>query len=228
MRQNHHQPQQHPNNHQQHQPHQLQQPHQPQQHPNNYQQHPAQHQTRGVSVQLRPHPTQQHREQPQRDQPIQQPQPQQHEHEHLQQPPRKVPRTNRVAQPPKPKPDPVQATQIGFTDEQRGQIQRYLQLDDEIANINGQLKQLREERKELHDEVLSMIRPLEAPVRAGTNILRARKKMVKETVNQKFLSKKLAECGELKDPTKANDLVKVFYKDREATEDYELVRAKDK
>ena len=52
----------------------------------------------------------------------------------------------------------------------------------------------------------------------------AKKKVTKEGINQKFWARKLAQSGQLKDPTKSEALVKAIYKNRESTEDYALVR----
>lgn len=115
---------------------------------------------------------------------------------------------------------------MGLSAEQRSEIQRYIQLDNQIAQLNAQLKNLRAERKDLEDSVLATIRPLRsASVRTRDNVvLRVKKKKKKESLNQKVWAKKLAESGQLRDPSKATDVVKYVYKTLATTEDYELVR----
>jgi len=128
--------------------------------------------------------------------------------------------------PPTERPAPASEEQIGLTAEQRSEIQRYIELDNQISQLNNQLKGLRAERKGLEDSVLAIIRPLRsASVRTRDNVvLRAKKKMTKEGLNQKFWVRKLAESGQLADSSRAEALVKSIYKNRESTEDYELVR----
>jgi hypothetical protein len=123
-------------------------------------------------------------------------------------------------------PEPVNEEQVGLSGEQRSAIQRYIDLDDQISQLNNQLKVLRNERKELEDNVLAILRPLRsASVRTRDNVvLRAKKKKKKENLNQKVWARKLAESGQLKNPDSATALVKNIYKNLETTEDYELVR----
>lgn len=123
-----------------------------------------------------------------------------------------------------PKVEPVSEQVVGLSDEQRNAIQRYIQLDDEIAQLNTQVSRKRAERKELEDEVLGILRPLPAPVSSGNNVLKVKKTQKKESINQKFWENKLAASGELKDPTRASQLVKAIYKNRTTEEDFSLVR----
>lgn len=120
--------------------------------------------------------------------------------------------------------EPIGAAQAGLSEEQRSAIQRYIQLDDEINTLNAAVKEKRAERSELEDDLIGILRPLPAPIRAGRTILRTKKKLTKEGINQKFWTTKLASSGHLKDPSKADQLVKSIYKNRTSTEDYELVR----
>ncbi len=121
-------------------------------------------------------------------------------------------------------PEPIAASQAGLTDEQRSMIQRYITLDDEITVLNAAVSAKRKERKELEETVLAVLRPLEAPIKTGRTILRAKKKFTKQSLNQKLWTEKLSASGQLKDPTKAEQLVKNIYKDCPKTENYELVR----
>lgn len=121
-------------------------------------------------------------------------------------------------------PEPIAAAQAGLNEEQRSMIQRYIALDDEITALNATLKAKRAERAELEDNVLAIIRPLEAPIKTGRTILRAKVKSVKGSLTQKLWTEKLAASGHLKDPAKAEELVKNIYKDAPRTEDFELVR----
>lgn len=127
-----------------------------------------------------------------------------------------------------PIPEPISANQAGLDDEQRSLIQRYIMVDDEISVLNATLKAKRSERKELEDEVLAVIAPIEAPIVSGQNIVRAKKKMVKGALNQKIWTDQLAASGQLKDPSKAEQLVKGIYKAAPKTEDIELVISKIK
>jgi hypothetical protein len=120
--------------------------------------------------------------------------------------------------------EPIGAAQAGLSDDQRSAIQRYIQLDDEINNLNATIKEKRAERSELEDELIGILKPLPAPIKTGRTILRTKKKITKEGITQKFWTTKLATSGHLKDPSKAEQLVKDIYKNRSATEDYELVR----
>jgi hypothetical protein len=115
---------------------------------------------------------------------------------------------------------------VGLSAEQRSEIQRYIELDTQIGQLNAQLKGLRAERKQLEDNVLAIIRPLRsASVRTRDNVvLRAKKTRKKENLNQRVWARKLAESGQLKDPNNATALVKHVYKNLATTEDYELVR----
>jgi hypothetical protein len=65
---------------------------------------------------------------------------------------------------------------------------------------------------------------LPAPIRSGTTVLRVKKITKKEGINQKFWVEKLAQSGHLKDPNQASALVKAIYKNRNGTDDYQLVR----
>ena len=119
----------------------------------------------------------------------------------------------------------MSAQQVGLTDEQRSQIQRYIELDDQIGQLNAQLKGLRAERKQLEDEVLGIIRPLQTgSIKTGNVVLRAKKTKKKESLNQKVWARKLAESGQLRDPNQSMALVKHIYKNLSTTEDFELVR----
>ncbi len=120
--------------------------------------------------------------------------------------------------------EPVSSDQVGLRDEQRSTIQRYIELDDEINELNARIKQLRNERKELEDDLIVMLNVVNKPVREGDVVLATKKKAKQETVNQKFLAEKLAQSGELIDATKADSIIKNIYKNRSKTEDYALVR----
>lgn len=122
-------------------------------------------------------------------------------------------------------PEPESEQQVGLNAEQRSQIQRYIELDDQIGVLNNQLKALRSERKELEDEVLAIVRPLRSgAIKTGNTVLRAKKTKKKQGLNQKVWAEKLAASGQLRDPNNAPALVKHVYKSLSTTEDYELVR----
>lgn len=116
------------------------------------------------------------------------------------------------------------AAQVGLSQESRDMIRRYIALDDQISKFNGQLSQLRKDRTALKKEVMRIIQPLPAPVKSGNTVLRVKTKIKRETVNQKFWVKALAESGQLIDPGTSKDLVTAIYKNRETAEAYELIR----
>jgi len=195
-------------------------------------------QSRGVPAQLpQLHPT--HQQTPQASQASQQQRQRQQTSQASQrqasqqqrQPQRQPSQASQASQRGRPKrerPDPVSETQVGLTDEQKSQIERYIQLDDQISVLNEQVGRMRAERKQLENGVLSIVRPLQSgSLRTHNNvILRAKKKITRESINQKFWARKLAESGQLRDPTQSDALVKSIYKNRGSTEDYELTRDK--
>jgi hypothetical protein len=130
------------------------------------------------------------------------------------------------ARPRAPVPEPIQPEQVGLSTENRERIRRFLALDDEIAQLNSQLKQKREERATLKDVVTEILQPLGAPVKSGNSVLRVKKTVKREALNKTSWERHLAQSGYLKDSNKAKELVAKIYKDREAHDEYELVREK--
>lgn len=91
-------------------------------------------------------------------------------------------------------------------------IKRYIQLDDEIKALKDRKKQMEETLSQLEDQVRNILQPLAAPVKTGNSVLRVKEKQVKETVTKGFLTAKLAESGELKDPARAPQIIEEIYK----------------
>ena len=121
-------------------------------------------------------------------------------------------------------PDAVPQEQVGLSDEHRQRIRRFLALDDEIAQLNAQLKQKRDERAALKDVVTEIIQPLGAPIKSGESVLRVKKTVKRETLNKTTWERYLARSGYLKDPNQAKELVLKIYKDRETHDEFQLVR----
>jgi hypothetical protein len=130
-----------------------------------------------------------------------------------------VERANKNKEPGK---EPVTAARLSA--DQRSILQRYIAIDDEISVLNAQIKDKRAERKQLEDELLVLLRKMDVPVQMGTTIIGTKKKSTAESLTQRVWVEKLMKSGQLKDPSKAEQLVKTIYKNREKTEDYELVR----
>lgn len=138
------------------------------------------------------------------------------------------PRSRMVAPAAPPEPQAAApAHTISLSDEQRAAVQRYIQLDDEISQLNSEVNAKRAERKEMEDEVLAILQLLRTPLKAGNDVLKVKKSKKKEAINQGFWIKKLETCGELKDPSRAKDLVKNIYKNRNSEEeDFSVVHEK--
>lgn len=188
-----------------------QQAHPPQQQQQQQPQHPERSQSRGVAAQL-PQLQPTHREAPRR----QQSGGRGEDNEEA---------ARGRGRPRQARPEPVSDQQVGLSQEQRDQIQRYLELDDQIKRINDQLKGMRAQRKQLEDEVLAIVRPLRSgALETGNNVLRAKKTKKKQGLNQQVWAEKLAASGQLRDPNNAPALVKHVYKSLTVTEDYELER----
>ena len=104
-----------------------------------------------------------------------------------------------------------------LSDDQRGIIRRYIELDDQISELKIRVKELSQQRADLERLVSATIKPLAAPVKTGNTVLRLKVEQVKESLTKETWVKKLAQSGELKDPSKSQELVDGIYKNRAVT-----------
>lgn len=106
----------------------------------------------------------------------------------------------------------IPIVQSPLTAEQRSNIQRYITLDNEVAQLKSRTKELIRQRDQLETIVSAIIKPLAAPVKDGNTTLRIKVGDVKETLTKDKWVQKLAASGELKDPAKSQELVDNIYK----------------
>ena len=140
--------------------------------------------------------------------------------------PVKAKRATRAVAAPKPKgPPPIAEPDVD--EEGLRLIRQYVRLDDEIIALKARKKEMEATLAQLEVQVRAIIQPLNAPVKSGTAVLRVKTKQVKESVTKGFITAKLAESGELKDPTKAAQIVENIYKSCKVKEEkQELCRNK--
>jgi hypothetical protein len=112
-----------------------------------------------------------------------------------------------------------------LTDEQRALLKRYLVADNDFIRAQEEMKRAKALRDELQDMVKSIIKPINAPVAQDNAVFRVKQKPVKETLTKSTWVRKLEESGELRDPSKAAELVNQIYKSLAITKyTEELVR----
>lgn len=120
---------------------------------------------------------------------------------------------------------PIPIVQSPLTGEQRSNIQRYITLDNEVTQLKARVKELCRQRDQLEVIVSAIIKPLAAPVKDGNTTLRIKVGDVKETLTKDKWVQKLAASGELKDPSKSQEVVDNIYKSLVVTKTKEeLVR----
>ena len=90
--------------------------------------------------------------------------------------------------------------------------------------MRAEQRELVAEKRDLESEIAVVLQPLHAPVRSGNTILRVKKKKKRSCIGKKHLVTTLQNCGQLKDPSMAAEVVKFIYDARTVSEDFEVTR----
>lgn len=113
-----------------------------------------------------------------------------------------------------------------FSEEFKNAVREYCTKDDQCLTLKKQVKTLQSELKDLEEVIVKHMQDHKLPLfdTKDKGMFKSQTKKETKSLNKELILNALVKCGQLKDSTKANDVVDFIYSSRPTESKTVLVR----